>query len=196
MSKVTDLLLDSMRRAEAGDEAGLASDVAALRERHHSTCRELLAPDRQEPVLAEIDRLASEFERIARGIWMLGERPPRSVDEAVATGEKLSVLLMAAYLDRSGTPAQAVNAADVVVTDSAFGGASPLLEQTRARAAVKLKPMLEAGVTPIVTGFNGATSDGRPTTLGRGGSDFSGSILSRPYSMPPSYGYGRTSMAS
>jgi aspartate kinase len=177
MSKITDLLLDSMRRAEAGDEAGLESDVAALRDRHASTCRELLPPERQRDVLAEIDHLVSEFERIARGIWMLGERPPRSVDEAVATGEKLSALMMAAYLDSTGTPALAVNAAEIVITDAVFGAASPLMDQTRERAAQSLRPVLERGTTPIVTGFNGATVDKRPTTLGRGGSDFSASIL-------------------
>ena len=102
MSKVTDLLLDSMRRAEAGDESGLERDFSALRERHHIACRELLSASEAEPVVAEIDRLVSEFERIARGIWMLGEQPPRSVDEAVATGEKLSALMMAGPLTERG----------------------------------------------------------------------------------------------
>jgi aspartokinase/homoserine dehydrogenase 1 len=177
MSKVTDLLLDSMRRAEAGDESGLEQDVAALRERHIATCRDLLPAERLTPVLSELKHLISEFERIARGIWMLGERPPRSVDEAVATGEKLSALMMAAYLESAGTPAVSVNAADVVITDAVFGAASPLMEQTRARALKTLRPLLDQGVTPIVTGYNGATADGRATTLGRGGSDFSASIL-------------------
>jgi len=177
MSKITDLLLDSMRRAEAGDEDGLERDFTALRERHVTACRELLTIEASEPIIAEVERLVSDFERIARGIWMLGERPPRSVDEAVATGEKLSALMMAAYLESSGIPAVAVNAAEVVVTDAVFGAASPLMDLTRERAAQKLRPLLDQGITPIVTGFNGATSDGRPTTLGRGGSDFSASVL-------------------
>ncbi len=177
MSKITDLLLDSMRRAEAGDESGLERDFAALRDRHIAACRDLLHGDAAQQVIAEIERLVSEFERIARGIWMLGERPPRSVDEAVATGERLSALMMAAYLDSTGTPAAAVNAAEVVITDAVFGAASPLMDLTRGRASEKLQPLLERGITPIITGFNGATSDGRPTTLGRGGSDFSASIL-------------------
>jgi aspartokinase/homoserine dehydrogenase 1 len=64
-----------------------------------------------------------------------------------------------------------------VVTDAVFGNASPLMEQTRERCTALLRPMLDDRVIPIVTGFNGATADGRPTTLGRGGSDFSASIL-------------------
>jgi aspartokinase/homoserine dehydrogenase 1 len=109
---------------------------------------------------------------------MLNEMPPRSVDEAVAIGERLSALLIAAYLNAQGTPAEAVNAAEIVVTDAVFGNASPLMEPTRAKSRARLLPLLEHGVLPVVTGFNGATADGRPTTLGRGGSDFSASILS------------------
>ena len=64
------------------------------------------------------------------------------------------------------------------MTDAAFGNASPLMEPTGEKAKARLLPLLEQGSLPVVTGFNGATADGRPTTLGRGGSDFSASILS------------------
>jgi len=177
MSKVTDLLLDTLRHAEVGDEAGLESNIAKIRERHVDTCRALLPEDRQERVLKGIQSLVSDFARIAGGIRMLGERPPRSVDEAIAVGERLSALLMAAYLESKGIPSTDVNAAGVVVTDSVFGNANPQMGPTRRKAHEVLVPLLKAGRAPIVTGFNGATADGRPTTLGRGGSDFSASIL-------------------
>jgi aspartate kinase len=177
MSGVTDLLLDTLRHAEGGDEAGLESNLKKLRERHLETCRELLPAERQEAVLEGIQSLIADFERIANGVRMLGERPPRSVDEAVAIGERLSALLLAAYLESRRTPAVAVNAASVVVTDAVFGSANPQLGPTREKALKELAPRIEAGVLPVVTGFNGATVDGRPTTLGRGGSDFSASIL-------------------
>ena len=177
MSGVTDLLLDTLRHAEGGDEAGLESNLRKLRERHLETCRALLLAEQQEAVTAEIRSLIGDFERIANGVRMLGERPPRSVDEAVAIGERLSALLLAAYLESQGTPAVAVNAASVVVTDAVFGSANPQLGPTKERALKELAPRIEAGVLPVVTGFNGATADGRPTTLGRGGSDFSASIL-------------------
>src|ERR1035438_8067369 len=177
MSKITDLLLDTLRRAEAGDQPGLQANIAKLRERHLATCRELLPPERQQAAADGIARLIAEFERIAGGMLMLNEMPPRSVDEAVAIGERLSALLIAEYLNAQGTPAEAINAAEIVVTDAVFGNASPLMEPTRAKARARLVPLLEHGVLPVVTGFNGATADGRPTTLGRGGSDFSASIL-------------------
>src|SRR6202035_5199928 len=68
--------------------------------------------------------------------------------------------------------------ATLIVTDAVFGSASPLMAQTAQKVKKRLFPLLRRGVLPVVTGFNGATADGRPTTLGRGGSDFSASILS------------------
>jgi len=177
MSKITDLLLDTLRKAEAGDEGDLEANLAQLAERHAETCRELLPEARQKCALERIDVLIQEFTRIARGMMLLGERPPRSVDEAVAVGERLSALLMAEYLESEGIPAADVNGSAVIATDAVFGNASPLMEQTRERSAKVLQPLLGRRVLPIVTGFNGSTLDGRPTTLGRGGSDFSASIL-------------------
>ncbi|HSS12591.1 MAG TPA: aspartate kinase [Rhizomicrobium sp.] len=177
MSKITDLLLDTMRHAEAGDHAGMAANLAALRNRHEIACSELLPQSSQAFVLPRIHELIGEFERIVNGMAMLNERPPRSVDEAVAIGERLSALLFAEYLTSAGTPATAVNAWSVVVTDAVFGNASPLMAPTSEKARAVLLPLFQQGQIPVVTGFNGATSDGRPTTLGRGGSDFSASIL-------------------
>jgi aspartokinase/homoserine dehydrogenase 1 len=177
MSKITDLLLDAMRQAETGNIAAVEANLANLRSRHEETCRDLLPAESQAKVTARIAELIAEFERIVNGIALLGERPPRSVDEAVVTGEWLSATLFSEYLTVSGTPAEAVNACDVVVTDAMFGNASPLMEPTSVKAGARLVPLLLQGTLPVVTGFNGATADGRPTTLGRGGSDFSASIL-------------------
>src|SRR5277367_3068682 len=176
MSKVTDLLLDTLRKAEAGDQTDVDVNLRQLSTRHIEACRALLPAERQEAALEGIHALIQEFTRIAKGMMMLGERPPRSVDEAMAVGERLSALLMAEYLESQGIPAVAVNAADVIATDALFGNASPLMEPTRQRAAKVLRPLLDKHILPVMTGFNGSTLDGRPTTLGRGGSDFSASI--------------------
>jgi len=175
MSKVTDLLLETLRRAEVGDKQSVSASVEALRERHLEAASELLGNG--SAAEADVAGLVGEFERIAKGILMLGERPPRSVDEAMAIGERLSAALLARYLEASGTKAHAVNGGEVIVTDAVFGNASPQMDATRVKCQAKLAPAIEAGVVPVVTGFNGATADGRPTTLGRGGSDFSASIL-------------------
>lgn len=177
MSKITDLLLDTLKHAEGGDKAGMEENLTKLKDRHYVCAKELLPPDSQSAALEGVDLLIAEFHRIANGILMLRERPPRAVDEAVAIGERLSAFLMASYLNSQGRKARDINARDVVVTDAVFGNATPLMGPTREKAQSILMPLLEQGITPIVTGFNGATADGRPTTLGRGGSDFSGSIL-------------------
>ncbi len=177
MAGVTNVLLETLGRAAGGNESGVESDIAELRRRHVEVCRELIPAARQARVLAEIESTIAGFQRIANGVCMLGEAPPRSVDEAVATGEKLSVLLMAECLETHGIRAAPVDAAEFVITDSVFGNATPIMEITRAKTREKLLPMLEEGILPVVTGFNGSTEDGRPTTLGRGGSDFSASIL-------------------
>jgi bifunctional aspartokinase / homoserine dehydrogenase 1 len=182
MSKITDLLLDTLRRAEVGDQSGVASNLEVLSDRHVTACRVLFAdaekPEFERTASAAIESLISEFRRITHGVLMLGERPPRSVDEALSIGERLSSAILASFLLSRNIKAHAVNAAEVIVTDAVFGNASPQSEPTRDRCLARLRPLLEAGVVPIVTGFNGATEDGRPTTLGRGGSDFSASILS------------------
>jgi len=177
MSKVTDLLLDSLRKAEAGDQADLDANLKLLNTRHFECCRDLLPADRQEAAQAGVHALIGEFSRIAKGVMMLGERPPRSIDEAIAIGERLSAFLMAEYLESQGIRAAAISGAEVIATDAVFGNASPLMDQTRERAAKAVRPLIAQRVLPIVTGFNGSTLDGRPTTLGRGGSDFSASIL-------------------
>jgi aspartokinase/homoserine dehydrogenase 1 len=178
MSGVTDLLLGTLRHAEADDEAGIESSIRSLSDRHEKTCCELLRePTRCDRAMAGISELIADFRRIAHGMLMLGDRPLRSVDEAIAIGERLSALIISEYLEASGIPARAINAADVIVTDAVFGNATPIMEVTRQKAGAVIGPLLAGGILPILTGFNGATADGRPTTLGRGGSDFSASIL-------------------
>ena len=201
MAKVTDLLLDTMKLAAAGEESTVETNLTMLRERHLEAAGELLGGEALEAAGGEaleaaggealeaaggealeaaggeIEALVDGFARTARGMAMLRERPPRSVDEAVTTGERLCALLLSAVLRKSDIASEAVNAVEVIVTDAAFGNASPLMEETAEKTASRLGPLLQDGVTPIVTGFNGATVDGRPTTLGRGGSDFSASIL-------------------
>jgi len=177
MSKVTDLLLDTLRHAERGERQPLEANLQVLRERHLDTCEELLSGGAQVETAARIRTLTGEFERISQGILLLGERPPRAVDEALAVGERLSATLLAAFLNAEHTTAEAVNGRDVIVTDAVFGNATPLMPQTREESSKKLLPLLQAGVLPIVTGFNGSTLEGYPTTLGRGGSDFSASTL-------------------
>ncbi len=144
MAKVTDMLLEALRHAEGGDEPGLGRVLAQLDEKHRQCCAELLEGPAREETQRTLDAILEEFARIARGVLMLGERPPRSVDEAIAAGERLSAALIASYARSRGIDAFAVNGWDVIVTDAVFGNASPLLPQTREKASALLRAIDEA----------------------------------------------------
>ena len=177
MSKVTDLLIDTMAKAEKGDGAGVEANLATLRDRHDACCAELLPEKARAKAMASVHLILDEFSKIARGMLMLGERPPQTSDRALAMGERLSAVLITACLQTQKIPARFVNGERVIATDDVFGNASPLMEETRLRAEKVVRPLLKKNEIVVMTGFNGSTLDERPTTLGRGGSDFSASIL-------------------
>jgi bifunctional aspartokinase / homoserine dehydrogenase 1 len=98
-------------------------------------------------------------------------------DRLASFGERFSARLFAAALEKMGVAAVPVAASDFVLTCSTFRDARPHLEPTKARGQAILLPLLEEGIVPVVTGFIGATPDGRITTLGRNSSDYSGAII-------------------
>ncbi len=180
MSGVTDMLLNAAHRAEAGDEETAHEARATIAQKHAEATLHFLGdtPERA-AVMAQINALLDEFEALCHGIRVLGELTPRALDVIAGMGERISVPQVAAILNHAGVPAQGVAATELIVTDNRFGGAVPLVEATAAKAQAGLRPILGAGKVPVVTGFIGATENGIPTTLGRGGSDYTGTILGR-----------------
>jgi aspartate kinase len=102
---------------------------------------------------------------------------PELSDRLASFGERFSARLFAAALEESGSRSVPVSSSDFVLTCDTFRDAKPHLEQTRLRGRDVLLPLLEDGLIPVVTGFIGATPDGRITTLGRNSSDYSGAII-------------------
>ncbi len=102
---------------------------------------------------------------------------PEFFDRLASFGERFCARLFAAALEKVGVPAVPITSSEFVLTCDTFRDAQPHLEQTKRRGRSILLPLLEAGVLPVVTGFIGATPDGRITTLGRNSSDFSGAII-------------------
>lgn len=177
MAKVTDLLLRTMQSASLGETSQIDSNLTFLRTLHLDTAQTLLHGKSLKSVQNKTENLLETFTRTVRGIEMLREQPLRSVDEAVATGEKLCALLVSAAITAQGIEAEALNASELIVTDAVYGNASPLMQETTQKCSEEIAPLFRAETTAVITGFNGATTDGVPTTLGRGGSDFSASIL-------------------
>ncbi len=175
MSGVTDALLHAAHAAERGDAHLAPATADKVREKHRLALAEL-APEADE-VRARIAAHLNEFVALCHAIGVLGEASPRALDAIASLGERMSAPLVAAALTQAGLPAEAVDAAEVVVTDAAYQSATPDMEATRARAAAVVAPLLDRGVVPVITGFVGATRAGVVTTLGRGGSDYSGAIF-------------------
>ena len=184
MSQVTNLLLATLAAGERGNADAVEGNLEQLRRTHIEACDELLPEERAARVSKKIADILDGFARVARGMLLLRERPPRAADEAAPTGERISALLVSELLAAMGVSAKPVSGTDLIVTDATFDGANPFLEETAAKASVVLQPMLDDGVVPIITGFNAATRDGTPTTLGRGGSDFSASIIAASLQAP------------
>ena len=118
-----------------------------------------------------------EGERLCQGTTLLKELTPRAYDSISSLGERLSAPLVAAVLAEGRISSEAIEATEVVVTDRCHGSADPLMGLTRQRCESRLRPILQGGIIPVVTGFIGATEEGVLTTLGRGGSDYSATIL-------------------
>jgi aspartate kinase len=176
MSGVTNGLIDAARAAAKGHwDPRIRLD---LFDRHRAVAEALVNdPARRAAVLDEIDRRLDRFEKLCFGLSMVHELTPRLLDAISGTGEMLAAPLVAAAIVGAGCASSAVDATDVVVTTDQFGGAEPLMDETQARADARLRPLIDKGEVPAVTGFIGATVDGVLTTLGRGGSDYSASIL-------------------
>ena len=180
MSGVTNMLLDAAHQAEAGSEEIAHQNRKVIEQKHANATLHFLGdtPERSQ-VMAEIGGLLDEFESLCHGIRVLGELTPRALDVIGGLGERISVPQVAAILSNAGLPAQGVMATDLIITDSRFGGAVPIIEETATHSQAKLNPILEQQIVPVVTGFIGRTAEGIQTTLGRGGSDYSATIIGR-----------------
>ena len=175
MSGVTDALIAAAHGAAQGDEAAPAHTALDLRAKHLAVLH-ALAPGAKDVELI-ISTYLDEFAALCHAIGVLGEASPRALDAISSLGERMSAPLVAAALTHAGLPAQAVDAAEVILTDAAHQSASPDMEATEASARAVIEPLLTQGVVPVITGFIGATRAGVVTTLGRGGSDFSAAIF-------------------
>jgi aspartokinase/homoserine dehydrogenase 1 len=178
MSGVTNQLLAGAWAAAEGREAECLRVKAEVQDRHVKVTEALIAdtPDRRELASLIEDRLY-ELERLYRSIGVLGELTARGRDHVAAFGEQLSVHILAAMLRQHGQRSQALLATDLIVTDDHFEAALPLMDRTRARLQSKVKPLVDDGIIPVITGFIAATEEGVTTTLGRGGSDYTAAIV-------------------
>ena len=169
MGGVTDVLLQAARDAEGG-RIGLARKaVEALHARHAAAAKELGVRFEAAPL--------RELSAALEGVSLLRERTARVTDLVSSFGERLSAPLLAAALTKAGVPARAVDARELLVTDDRHGAATCDRKRSDPRVRRKLRPILAAGVLPVVTGFIARSAKGETTTLGRSGSDTTAALL-------------------
>lgn len=177
LSGVTDQLIDSARRAAEGDLSRCAQVQRELENRHLDLAAQWLQGPALAAARAEIGQRLTEFSELCQAVSVLGEATARTLDAAASLGERLSAPLLAAAAAAQGIPAVMVDAAELIVTDEQFQNAQPDVRATTQHIQARLIPLLDEGKIPVVTGFLGATPRGQVTTLGRGGSDYTASIL-------------------
>jgi aspartokinase/homoserine dehydrogenase 1 len=178
MSGVTNKLVEAAAHSEAGNREAVEIIFEELRERHRAVAGALIhsVPVRSR-INHEVEQVFQEGERLCQGTALLRELTLRARDSISSLGERLSAPIIAAALAECGMSSEAIEATELVVTDSCHSAADPLIGLTRTRCEARLRPLVRQGVIPVVTGFIGATADGILTTLGRGGSDYSATIL-------------------
>jgi bifunctional aspartokinase / homoserine dehydrogenase 1 len=178
MRGVTDLLIDSARAAASGNRSRYRDARLTLLGRHHDAAEALTTDlDALNRLLSDVDERIREFERLCMAVAILGELTDRGLAVISGLGERLMAPILAAAVRARGLQAEFVDASELIVTDDNYISATPLMDTTRAQTRQRLLPLLENRVIPVVTGFVGATPDGVPTLLGRGGSDYSAAIL-------------------
>ncbi len=178
MSGVTDALIRAARCAAHSDDQAAVSARQALTEQHFAALEQAIAdPAARDALRDQIARGLSSFETLCHSIYILGELTPRALDAIASLGERQCAPIVAQALRECGRSSESVQATELIVTDDAFTQACPLMDATREKSSARLVPLLNARTIPVVTGFIGATQQGIITTLGRGGSDYTATIL-------------------
>ena len=174
----TNSLLAIGEQSAKGHLIGALRGVESLRDRHFQQCEKLLGTSAEaSEVAAEMSATFDELASLAEALSVLGHATPRSFDAIAAFGEQLSSHLVASFFKLRGIPAEHIDARDVFVTDDNFMGAEPQVDSIAEASREMVLPLIKEGKVPVMGGFIGRTAGGITTTLGRGGSDYSASLL-------------------
>lgn len=178
ISGITDKLISAARGAATGNEAVVEEARRELWGRHRALAEKLASDEwEREALYREWAELLKIFDRFTRSIATLGEHSPRSIDTVAALGERFATHLVATALRQAGVSARTVDATELIVTDSHYGAAWPDPAESSERIRTRLRSLLQARIVPVITGYIGATRDGIVTTLGRGGGDYSATLI-------------------
>lgn len=176
-SGVTNELIRTAHLVRDGSEKSALEIVDQILFRHKTIAGKLLHKSFLDKVVFQIDELCIEIRNIVRGVNLLGELTPRSMDTITSYGERLSTLIFNAALVQENISTMLLDARKIMVTDAVFGSAQPLFEKIKINIDKNLKPAMSDNSIVVTQGFIGATEEGLTTTIGRGGSDYSAAIF-------------------
>jgi aspartate kinase len=177
MRGVTDALLESARLAEElGTDIGVCT-LAPHLDRHTDVARALLSPPSIASAEAKIEAARADITKLLESLAArLAPRAPL-LDEIVSYGELLSTALLAAVLREKGLPAREVDARRCIITDDAYGCATPMHDATMRHTRAELEPLLNSLAIPVLGGFIASSTSGATTSLGRNGSDYTAALV-------------------
>jgi aspartate kinase len=177
MSGVTDALLGIAAAAGGGRLEDALTRLDQLRERHMAGAQALAPKEAKGALGQQIDQQFDDLTALARALAVLREVSPRTLDVVAAAGELLSSRIVAAALAGADLPSEWVDARRAIITTGDHTRALPLAAETDAALRATVRAVVDAGRVPVLGGFVASTIDGHTTTLGRGGSDYSGAIV-------------------
>jgi len=178
MAGVTDLIFKTIDAARNGDALATEAHLQRFERVHRELAENLFENQRLTAANDCIDEVVAQLKNACHALSALrSDISAQTADSLVALGERISAWTLAGYLQQMGSHGKFVRAENVIVTDSNFGNAVPDIEATRTQCKQSMLPLLERDIVPIVAGYSGADAHGRSTTLGRGGSDYSATII-------------------
>ena len=177
MGKTTDRLLELATTAVEGDRKRVVELLGDLRDFHGREARKLVPPARRAPLETCLEEHFQELSELVKGLSVLGELTPRATDATASYGERLSSLVVSQAFEHRGLSAALLDSRRYIVTDQRHTQATPLFEPTEERLRQVVPELLAEGRIPVMGGYIAATEQGVTTTLGRGGSDFTASLV-------------------
>ena len=179
LAGVTNNLIEIAYQAKRSDEKQIEAFTKELLQKHlEAVSSAITSKQIQKEVIKITEKTISELEKVLTGICYVGELTPKSKDYVASFGERLSAPIVWGAIKDHKLETQSFTGKEAgIVTDSNFGEADPLMNFTTHLLRERLDPLMEKGVIPVVTGFIAANQDGVVTTVGRGGSDYTATIL-------------------
>ena len=175
MGKTTDALEEAAQAAQAGERARAEQLIDRIDTDHIQAAQGLSTGPAEESLVTAVAALSADLRSLIHGITLIRECSPRSKDAVLSFGERLSTTIIAAAARERGLETTLVDARTLIRTDASFGTATPDHDATAILVSNELDP--QPGTLVVTQGFIASTADGVTTTLGRGGSDFTATIL-------------------